>query len=448
MVDDKNFLNKYFVGTTERFLCVDNISIFGEASGSDSILELDKEDNNETKEKQIISEFIINRWMPKCIEYFRLICNNKAEVIPTDLFQKIGIEINQAMNTRIYDIELNNTLISNAIYKSCVLYSFEAQKTGLDDSEWIKKYMQAAKIYNNEALNDRKILSQYHIFTCNYCAHSEECEIHAHDENIRRRPLFLKGKWNYYPIISNNEDPIKNDKKLYASNNIEILYHPLIYKTTMCINGKLCKDDYCPKAHNKSDIRSLIKLYFKHEEQHKSKIIPKDETILIPYININQYKTKPCEKVDHKDVTCKYYHNECERRRNPQEYKYLPVMCENIANSKGCPIRDKCNYCHTIAEYQYHPDRWKITPCDNEKCEGGFNCPKKHEKEIVLNEYNYKTIFEKLGREYDESQDYLFCLNSIKKDWKCSKCNNIINHPSTAKIHGKFIVCQDCAEYI
>jgi len=353
---------------------------------------------NSSKEgfKKINSKAITKLWLTE--SYINKVFRHSIESISKELKELIESDIIQSLHSYVYEKKVIDTLISNAIYRSYILYN--SQNRTIIDKVWKEKYMQATAIYNNETTHDRKVMTLYHVMNCYRKDHSDICELYAHEERLRRRPLFLKNTWNYYPIEGE-----ENNK---AHNEIEIEYHPLMYKSRMC-SRNTCSNKFCPDAHDLKDLRPLANLYnTKYNNMSYTH-----------HFNLETYKTQPCiSHIKCDNSYCEYYHKAEERRRH---IGYLPLMCENGIN---CYKRDKCEYCHTENEYKYHPERYKV----------------------LYAKGNEKEAFKEIGIEYDKAKEMLEAYKSIEKDWVCSKCKNPIYNPKDIYIFQQFIICKSCQE--
>lgn len=84
------------------------------------------------------------------------------------------------------------------------------------------------------------------------------------------------------------------------------------------------------------------------------------------------FKTVACKNSKTHDKTkCPYYHSSQDKRRNPLNLWYEPVICP-----KNCQ-NGMCRYAHNQFEVEYHPEFYKLHPCQKENC-GDEECPYAH----------------------------------------------------------------------
>jgi len=86
-----------------------------------------------------------------------------------------------------------------------------------------------------------------------------------------------KGLFNYIPKPcpewENNNKCISGDSCPRAHGWLEIIFHPLLYKTKMCSSYQrygLCSKNsvYCAKAHKETEIRRLVKIFGCNWKRH------------------------------------------------------------------------------------------------------------------------------------------------------------------------------------
>jgi len=121
------------------------------------------------------------------------------------------------------------------------------------------------------------------------CRKPSKC-LNAHSELMKRRVPCQNevGLFNYIPEPCPQWD---KEKKCFKGDNcmrshgwLEVIFHPLLYRTKMCIslqrNGVCLKYGvYCAKAHKPDDLRNLVKIYGKHWKRHYD-ILPRERNIL------------------------------------------------------------------------------------------------------------------------------------------------------------------------
>jgi len=110
------------------------------------------------------------------------------------------------------------------------------------------------------------------------CRKPKSC-FNAHSMVMRRRvPMRgCKGLFNYIPKPCPEWEKHKKcnlrDRCPLAHGWLEMIYHPLLYKTKMCESYQksgVCRKYgvYCAKAHNLSEIRNLVKIYGWNWKRH------------------------------------------------------------------------------------------------------------------------------------------------------------------------------------
>jgi len=112
------------------------------------------------------------------------------------------------------------------------------------------------------------------------CKKGKSC-FNCHSNNLTRRcpkQIQSRGKlFNYVPKAcpeyKKSWKCSKGDACFLAHGWLEIIYHPLIYKTKLCnsrlMNGVCSKYGiFCAKAHNEKEIRNLVKIYGKDWKRH------------------------------------------------------------------------------------------------------------------------------------------------------------------------------------
>ncbi len=225
------------------------------------------------------------------------------------------------------------------------------------------------------------------------------CKCFHSSADRRRKLVYSKGKWNYYPIRCKTKDCAREDCP-FSHNAFECDYHFLTYKTTMCkypaTEGKsgLCTllGEKCPKSHGKPDLRSLVEFYLgkaeplpppRQQEEQKRRDIILSPASSQAFDIVNTYKTVRCPNPACADLHCQYYHNSLERRRADWR-RYRPEMCSIVfVNNRyeppsSCPRGDICEYCHTKNELYYHPQNYRKKLCTRQPCRYGRLCPDIH----------------------------------------------------------------------
>lgn len=189
------------------------------------------------------------------------------------------------------------------------------------------------------------------------------------------------------------------------------------------------------------------------------------------------YKTIKCGNgQDCKQQTCNKWHDEHDKRRNPQLFLYKPEACQNVwvgedfeFESNYCPEGDECQYSHSFIEMQYHPEiyfrkekrgkeqqkaheEWKSKiakdmtlykkyPCSKgDQCEReGINCARWHDEydkrrdpiEIYYSPTPCLTIYNEETGHFDHETCY--CEHGDK----CEFAHNLVEiqyHPQMYKV--------------
>jgi len=103
------------------------------------------------------------------------------------------------------------------------------------------------------------------------CRQPNNCS-NSHSLLMRRRVPMQgrKGLFNYIPKPcpewKKHKKCVLRDSCSQAHGWLEMIYHPLRYKTKMCESYEksgVCRKYgvYCAKAHNRTEIRNLVKIY-------------------------------------------------------------------------------------------------------------------------------------------------------------------------------------------
>jgi len=318
-------------------------------------------------------------------------------------------------------------------------------------------------------INLFKVLPDIDEYT--FKALKQKCEA----KDFLRRPLFTeKSYYSYLPLECNDfcidlmqtyQDVMKPTipeevsfliykNCLFSHNNNEIGYHPIKFKTKLCINGNNCENIDCMYAHNKKELRLL----FGENEcadiiEDLSKICTKMDSQIFELknnintslnnscIDLSTYKTKPCDimKICSNNF-CMCYHDKLERRRSGvnlinQICQYALDDKQNWIFPKFCHKTDSCEYFHTKNEllYDYRNFR-KIITCYKEKkngmCDNMNTCPYKHlvdiqttEMEIPMDDKeNIKSLIDNINK----LRDVLELKKEMLKKYQCVKCKEVI----------------------
>ena len=252
--------------------------------------------------------------------------------------------------------------------------------------------------YNNSHF-DNYLLKRY---DCSYIFTTYLSEMDCRELKIDNKLYF-----NYIPIKcyeKHSEDPSEKEKCGFAHNEIELRFHPFVYKKFKCNILNCKKDSDCNLYHTNNDDgpidmetevdfdsdeiiklqKILSSLNFSKKEKDNNKdsklnSLDKQKKDYIPTeFNPLTYKRYKCPlgsicKLDNK--LCLNYHNEKDRRRNPNLYEasLCPNLYKNNKRIKGgkCDFGDDCKKAHNLFEYFYHPDKFRKLKCKQEDEENG-----------------------------------------------------------------------------
>lgn len=126
-------------------------------------------------------------------------------------------------------------------------------------------------------------------------------------------------------------------------NLFEEYYHPLKYKTVNCTTISCHLGVICCGIH-----------------QNEYALLQKSQFFRF---DLNTFKTEPCPQNmlgSHELSSCRYYHGEGDRRRNPTKVSYSHVSCLKSSCSDAV-----CAKTHNKIEQLYHPSRYKTKYCQN-----------------------------------------------------------------------------------
>ena len=346
--------------------------------------------------------------------------------------------------------------------------------------------------YNNSHF-DNYLLKRY---DCSYIFTTYLSETDCRELKIDNKLYF-----NYIPIkcyVNHNENQEEKDKCGFAHNEIELKFHPFVYKKFKCNILDCKKDSYCSLYHvdnNASSIDMETEVDFDSDEinklqnilsslnvskkekdnnkDNKLNSLDKQKKDFIPTeFNPLTYKRYKCPlgsicKLDNK--LCLNYHNEKDRRRNPDLYD--PLLCPNLyKNNKRikegkCDFGDECKKAHNLFEYFYHPKKFRTLKCKQEDekngkyCKDRLICPYTHETDSDCGENGEKMKLDPdLISDYYKSLMVLYensidsenkKLNEIKRRYVCYKCNivNALDKESFfVDVKEKKIICNNCKE--
>lgn len=99
------------------------------------------------------------------------------------------------------------------------------------------------------------------------------------------------------------------------------------------------------------------------------------ESALTERLDLNTFKVSKCsQKSAHSFRKCVFFHNESDRRRNPNYIYYGPELCKYVDAHGFCKLGDKCPKSHSKAEQGYHPEKYRQKFCSYYKDRVG-QCP-------------------------------------------------------------------------
>ena len=105
-----------------------------------------------------------------------------------------------------------------------------------------------------------------------------------------------------------------------------------------------------PTQRTRSSMPLTNTAIFEHEDGYEELFAHK-ETMM-------SHKTKRCTNQKHHEImTCKFWHNGKDRRRNPYEIIYGAERCPLEQQGEGrCPEGDMCVLSHNVIESMFHPE--------------------------------------------------------------------------------------------
>jgi hypothetical protein len=305
-------------------------------------------------------------------------------------------------------------------------------------------------------------------------------QIENYKDGYDRRRVVNKnvdGMFNYLPIkceahnYTGNIDNI-HDNCRYAHSDNEIKYHPLYYKTKICLE-KNCENKKCPDAHGlNEDFRKIydsknqeiISLAIKFDKAPNfSKFLIKYSDIFPTPVNfsLDTFKVLPCKLSSFcgKDThLCYNYHDIKERRRPPRLFKILNEICNFAQPDKNadfypqsCQKGDYCEKIHTRYELLYHEGNFrKIKECTRPKlrgvCKYFSTCYGVHPQDnIVGNESASQMVNMKY---YEELENKIKELNIRINFYACHGCNKTPEEPSYGLLNCNHLMCKSCLNNI
>lgn len=288
-----------------------------------------------------------------------------------------------------------------------------------------------------------KYCQEFPLFICKQ-AKPYTCVRAHYENNIRRRPRLVNGKFNFTDKLcsyaSLTDCPQGMNCPFSHRVQKEHIYHPSLYKTQLC-ESPLTPDGtcaefglHCAKAHGEKDLREpqyepedprLASLAAKTRQASKSPsemgglrdgkatdgALPVErefdedtKELKVHSDYIYKFRVRECPKhlsgrCPNDGHLCFDSHNPEAVRRIPQlirgKFNYLPIRCQYMLKGKTCHHAQNCRFAHSKEEVIYHPSKYKTQLCphrlkrtvgSNGKeawvCGGyGIHCAKAHGKD-------------------------------------------------------------------
>jgi len=465
------------------------------------------EQNENENEKDVKNKEIRLSIINEILKRFDALTYKKFDVENASNFEKKNGNEIEKINEYFKDLKPNEIAyilylvsISDDKKFDYIINILDTFNSILSHFEYYKKKNPKIK-YNNSHF-DNYLLKRYE---CSYIFTT-----YLSESNLDCRELKIDNKlyFNYIPIKCmlihnysyNSTDPKSKQNCGFAHNELELKFHPFVYKKFKCKKNN-CKKDYtCPSYHINDDgepedmetevdfdsneieelkeVLSSMKLtkneINSNNKEKKNK--PKEKNDFIPTeFNPATYKLYRCPlgsicKLDNK--LCLNYHNKKDKRRNPELYQ--AILCPNIfdANNKfkkdgKCESGDECDKAHNLFEYFYHPNKFRTIKCpvedlsgdeENHKyCYNRLICPYNHGSDSDCGEDGEKMVldpelifnyYKSLMVTYEKSIDSeMSKLKEIKKRYVCYKCgtDNALDHNSFfVDINAQKIICDKC----
>jgi len=127
------------------------------------------------------------------------------------------------------------------------------------------------------------------------CRNPSRC-LNAHSQRMKRRVPFQNetGLFNYIPEPclqwEKEKNCVKGDSCLRSHGWLEVIFHPLLYKTKFCkshYKNGVCSEYgiYCAKAHNRNDVRNLVMIYGENWKRHYDLSLREDNARTFNFAN-------------------------------------------------------------------------------------------------------------------------------------------------------------------
>eukprot|EP00466_Bigelowiella_natans_P021527 jgi/Bigna1/72851/fgenesh1_pg.21_\ len=254
-----------------------------------------------------------------------------------------------------------------------------------------------------------KYCQEFPHFMCKQ-AKPYSCVKAHYENNIRRRPRLVNGKFNFTDKLCTfaSITDCPNSMNCAFSHRVqkEHIYHPSLYKTQLC-ESPLTEDGicaefgiHCAKAHGIKDLRqpqyepddpralvhrsgstspncSSDSSADSKSGEHSFQISRTfDENTKELKIHADyMYKFRVTRCLAHTTGQCQFDGNTCfhshggenSSRRIPElisgKFNYLPIRCQYMLKGKTCHHAQNCRFAHSKEEVIYHPSKYKTQLC-------------------------------------------------------------------------------------
>ena len=142
-------------------------------------------------------EHALNIHLPEYEEFYNLF--PAIILIKEEGVKLINESIGEARKESWADKDAERIVICNEIYRRYILQRdcSRSQEIKANENPWIKNYTEAVAVYERESSAHRAVLISYCIKKCLANDHTpDECLFAHGTEEIRRRPLWLRGGEN------------------------------------------------------------------------------------------------------------------------------------------------------------------------------------------------------------------------------------------------------------
>mmetsp|Transcript_7801 Transcript_7801/g.11077 ORF Transcript_7801/g.11077 Transcript_7801/m.11077 type:complete len:639 (+) Transcript_7801:160-2076(+) len=253
-----------------------------------------------------------------------------------------------------------------------------------------------------------KYCQDFPLFMCKQ-AKPYTCVKAHYENNIRRRPRLVNGKFNFTDKLctfaSITDCPQSMNCTFSHRVQKEHIYHPSLYKTQLC-ESPLTEDGicaefgvHCAKAHGVKDLRqpqyepddprALVQRSGssspgcnsdtsgdskagEHGFQVSRTFDENTKELKIHADYMYKFRVEQC--LSHALGRCQYDGNSCfhshgeeSSRRIPElingKFNYLPIRCQYMLKGKTCHHARNCRFAHSKEEVIYHPSKYKTQLC-------------------------------------------------------------------------------------